>query len=341
MLLSRTLLRAAARKTTATTMTLAARRCLRSSGSSSISSKIGVYAWASTTTSSIRVMSTSTAATAAAGAKPPPPAMFCRQCEQTQNHTACVTVGVCGKTSETAAVQDALIPAVQSLSAWTVAARKASVDQDLLQAANELILQGAFSTLTNVNFSEARICAYIQKLEDIKAQLKNKLKGTEHEPTDDVPIAHTVNLHGLDFAALEEYGYTVSVPNRQVKMQNDDAFALNELATYALKGVCAYASHCQQLGYMDDDIMNDIQKVWITLSRADNADVTGLLATVLHVGEINARVMAQLDQAHCEQMGEPTPTQYRSSAVKGKAILVSYINIVWVSTTATPPHHTT
>ena len=29
------------------------------------------------------------------------PAMMCRQCEQTQDHSACTTVGVCGKTAET------------------------------------------------------------------------------------------------------------------------------------------------------------------------------------------------------------------------------------------------
>lgn len=34
--------------------------------------------------------------------------MFCRQCEQTANHYACTTQGICGKTSETAACQDAL-----------------------------------------------------------------------------------------------------------------------------------------------------------------------------------------------------------------------------------------
>jgi Prismane/CO dehydrogenase family len=258
----------------------AARLCF--SGSSSSRNRIGAIAWASTTTterclalntttavattttttttgSSVRVMST--AATAAAQQSPPPPppvAMFCRQCEQTQNHTACVTVGVCGKTSETAAVQDALMRAVQSLSAWTVAARNAGLSTDSLQTANELILQGAFSTMTNVNFSEARICNYIQQLETVKAQLQTQLQGTQHEPTE--RVAHNVNLRGLDFGALEEYGYTVSVPVRQQRMANDDAFALQELATYALKGVSAYASHCQQLGYMDDDIMNDIQR---------------------------------------------------------------------------------
>jgi hypothetical protein len=34
------------------------------------------------------------------------PAMFCYQCEQTKDQTGCTTVGVCGKDSNTAALQD-------------------------------------------------------------------------------------------------------------------------------------------------------------------------------------------------------------------------------------------
>ncbi len=40
---------------------------------------------------------------AAAAAKP---AMFCYQCEQTKDQKGCTTIGVCGKDSNTAALQD-------------------------------------------------------------------------------------------------------------------------------------------------------------------------------------------------------------------------------------------
>ena len=39
--------------------------------------------------------------TAAAAHKNKNPDMMCRQCEQTQDHVACTTVGVCGKSPET------------------------------------------------------------------------------------------------------------------------------------------------------------------------------------------------------------------------------------------------
>lgn len=41
------------------------------------------------------------------------------------------------------------------------------------------------------------------------------------------------------------------------------------------------------------------------------------------MGELNAGVLAALDQAHTELLGVPTPSQVRTSAVKGKCILVS------------------
>jgi hydroxylamine reductase len=106
-------------------------------------------------------------------------------------------------------------------------------------------------------------------------------------------------------------------------MGNDDCFSLNEIGTYGLKGVCAYASHAYQLlGTFDADVMKDIHSVFAKLA-SNEADMEGLLANALKVGEINARVLAMLDSAHAEKLGAPEPTQVRMTAVKGKAILVS------------------
>lgn len=43
-------------------------------------------------------------------------AMFCYQCEQTKARRGCVSVGVCGKTPETAALQDLLVYTLAGLS---------------------------------------------------------------------------------------------------------------------------------------------------------------------------------------------------------------------------------
>jgi len=41
--------------------------------------------------------------------------MYCYQCEQTAKGTGCTTMGVCGKTPETAALQDLLIHAAKGI----------------------------------------------------------------------------------------------------------------------------------------------------------------------------------------------------------------------------------
>ena len=247
------------------------------------------------------------------------PDMFCRQCEQTKDHFACTTVGVCGKTAETAACQDALMVMIQSVSLWCKAARAAGISEQDLQKANEWTLAAAFSTLTNVNFSDERIAEYIQQGQALQMQLRQVVPA-EHAPTS-LPLA-TIDWSDCTTAQLEEHGYEHSVPVRQAVMQNDDAFCLHELCTYGLKGLCAYAAHCVQLGKMDAAVMTAVHEINSTLAAAE-PDVPQLLATAMKVGQTNAQVLAMLDGAHAEWFGAPEPSPVRTTAVEGKCILVS------------------
>ena len=245
------------------------------------------------------------------------PDMFCRQCEQTRDHKACTTVGVCGKSSETAALQDTLMQLVRNMGEWVVAAKKAGVSEEDCKAAHLWTLQATFSTLTNVNFSDERIAEFVNEgvgiLQDLEGKIgSNAPAGGLHH-----------KLKGLSTVELENLGLEeFSVPIRQAAMGNDDAFCLNELATYGLKGVCAYAAHCYQMGYMNEDLMMGIHQIHAQLQSSE-PDMDGLLAACLKVGEINAGVLAMLDEAHATQYGTPEPTQVCMSAVEGKCILIS------------------
>ena len=241
--------------------------------------------------------------------------MFCRQCEQTADHYACLTQGVCGKTAETAACQDALIQMAKSVSASCVAARAEGWGEEALKKANVWTMAATFSTLTNVNFSDDRIAEYIREGQVIKDDINRQLKSP-------VPPAAKLDLSGMSTDEIEDYGHSVSVPKRGEIMNNEDAFCLNELAQYALKGVCAYAMHCHQLGTMDASVMKDIHEIYVKIDDS-TPDVDGLLQTVLRVGAVNAQVLAMLDGAHAENFGDPTPAPVRTTPVEGKCILVS------------------
>ena len=159
------------------------------------------------------------------------PEMFCRQCEQTMDNYACTSLGVCGKTPETAAIQDALMEVIKSLSVWCVAARKyCNATPQELEAANEFTLKATFSTLTNVNFSEERIAEYIHQGMALKEQIKQLVAdrggSAPKESVAELSLAPTLTVDDL-----EEFGRSVSIPIREERMGDSDCFSLNEIAT--------------------------------------------------------------------------------------------------------------
>ena len=90
--------------------------------------------------------------------------MFCFQCEQTAGGTGCTKVGVCGKKPEVAHKQDELTCALIGLA-------RAAEGKRAGTKADELIMQGLFATLTNVNFDPERI-------DDLKRQVQGEKRKT-------------------------------------------------------------------------------------------------------------------------------------------------------------------
>ena len=73
--------------------------------------------------------------------------MFCYQCEQTAACTGCTgDKGVCGKTSDIAALQDRLTGALIGLAG---AAGNTAPTEEMTR----LVVEALFATVTNVNFS--------------------------------------------------------------------------------------------------------------------------------------------------------------------------------------------
>ena len=77
--------------------------------------------------------------------------MFCFQCEQTAGCSGCTGAkGVCGKTAEIARLQDQLTGALIGL------ARTTDGNQPTARTWH-LMMEGLFTTVTNVNFNEATL----------------------------------------------------------------------------------------------------------------------------------------------------------------------------------------
>jgi len=103
--------------------------------------------------------------------------------------------------------------------------------------------------------------------------------------------------------------------------ENKELKNLEELAIYGLKGVAAYAYHAMMLGSSAPASYATIYEILSALTEKKTAEE--LLGLSLKVGELNFAVLEQLDRAHTETFGAPTPASVRLHPLKGKAILVS------------------
>ncbi|MZN20954.1 hypothetical protein GT852_09090 [Bifidobacterium pseudocatenulatum] len=101
--------------------------------------------------------------------------MFCFQCQQTAGNKACVNTGVCGKQPSTSNLQDELICELIRLAEAAELTKKSmqqkkETDPKLLsrylnnrKSADRLLIDGLFTTLTNVNFDDKSIKDYIKE----------------------------------------------------------------------------------------------------------------------------------------------------------------------------------
>ncbi|MDP0494833.1 MAG: hydroxylamine reductase [Verrucomicrobiota bacterium JB024] len=241
--------------------------------------------------------------------------MFCNQCEQTAHGIACDIAGVCGKNENVAALQDALIHALQGLSYWAREAHRLDLRDEQIDI---LVLKGVFTTLTNVDFDPVRLSALIREVVARREALAARV--TEHGGR--VPI----NSDCLTFApavdddALAEQGKALNLI--ESLDADPDIRSLKQILLYGIKGICAYAEHASKFGQSDPVVIDFIHEALIAL----DTDVVTLeegVALALKCGEVNLRAMELLDAGNTGHYGHPVPTQVPLGHRKNKCILIS------------------
>jgi len=246
--------------------------------------------------------------------------MFCYQCEQTFEGHGCTAHGVCGKSPEVAALQDLLVYACKGVSMCANRARKLGVKDNEIDA---FVPYALFTTLTNTNFDPKDFQVEIARATELRDRAKTlyekacKEKGQAPEGLNG-PAAWqpASNLDGL-LKQAEEIRIT-----RRKEKYGEDVTALQELATYGLKGVGAYTFHAKVLGKEDDAVYEFIHRA-LNMLGEENDNAGELVGLCLEVGATNLKAMELLDKANTGTYGHPVPTQVRVEPVKGKAIVVS------------------
>ncbi len=246
--------------------------------------------------------------------------MFCFQCEQTMKGTGCTAFGVCGKPPEVADLQDLLVHLTKGISVFNhLNRKKGQRDKDT----DHFILEALFTTITNVNFSVERMKEVILRGKDIREKAKSEYLTLYNKSEDDImnfPEC-TKTVIPSDRDKLIDLGEKISVENRMDK-RGENIVKLEELVTYGLKGMAAYADHAYILGEEDNDVYDFFAEALNSLAYADSSEEE-LVNLVLQTGKVNLRVMELLDRGNTQVYGHPEPTKVRITPVKGKAILVS------------------
>ena len=219
--------------------------------------------------------------------------MFCFQCEQTLGCTGCTgSAGVCGKKADTAKLQDELTGALIGL------ARAVDGAQTISKRTGQIIMEGLFTTVTNVSFDNAAIEKMIQKVRAEKERL--------------VPDCSSCQ---------SPCGKTDEYDMRQLWNADEDIRSLKSLILFGIRGMAAYAYHANVLNYEDAEVNRFFCEALFKIGYEESVDT--LLPTVLKVGEINLKCMALLDKANTKTYGTPEPTAVTLTVEKGPFIVVT------------------
>jgi len=253
--------------------------------------------------------------------------MFCYQCEQTSKGVGCQTHGVCGKDETTAALHDLLTYAVKGIAVYAHHARMLGVADARLRVGDPevdaFVVEALFATLTNVNLDTDRLVGLIYEAAAMRAAARCVYERAAGESgIAAVEFGGAASWVPADTVeGLIAQGLTVTLPAR-ILQESKEIANLQELVLYGVKGVAAYAAQALALGAGDPESFGKIHEALCFLTH-EHPSVAELLAMALSVGELNYRVMQVLDKAHTGMFGTPRPTQVRTGARKGKAILVS------------------
>ena len=240
--------------------------------------------------------------------------MFCIQCEETLNQTGCVKSGVCGKTLEVSDLQDLLI---FNLKGIAMLMDKIEISDGDYEKDYFFILQGLFTTVTNVNFDEQRMFDLINKSIDIKNKYVKILKQSSPNKYKDINEFYLWTPENKSLKIYLDKAKEIVLPNKL-----SDAESLSELLLYGLKGMAAYAYHAYVLNYSSHEVKKFIIKALSYLTNEEK-NFNVLLNLVTECGKAGVNVMETLDKANTEHYGEPEPTKVLNGTKLGKSILIS------------------
>lgn len=216
--------------------------------------------------------------------------MFCFQCEQTAGGKGCQgSAGVCGKKAPTAGLQDKLTGAMIGMAG-------AAGHGGKNDTRDKLIIDGLFTTVTNVSFNELTLQRLIEEIHVERDKL--------------ICSCGCDGSRGIDYDMKNLWNE-----------ENEDIRSLKSLILFGIRGMAAYAHHAMALGYKEEEVCSFFYEALSAVGGEGDTDK--LTALVLKTGEINLKCMALLDKANTETYGNPTPITVPLTIKKGPFIVIT------------------
>lgn len=103
--------------------------------------------------------------------------------------------------------------------------------------------------------------------------------------------------------------------------------SLQDTIIFGLKGIAAYRTHANQLGFTDPFVDETTHEaLYMTLTNS-NFNVQEHIDMAMKVGQSAIRVMELLDEAHTKRLGIPEPIRVSQNKIEGKSIVVTGHNL--------------
>ncbi len=243
--------------------------------------------------------------------------MFCYQCQEAAKNTGCTVKGMCGKSEETANLQDLLIYALKGIAVYGENAKELGFsygDNGLFMA------KALFTTITNGNFDNDRLTELIKEALSRKESLKESFRSAYKEKMGrdfNEPLHDSAAWYSDDVAEFQDKAKTVGV----LATENEDVRSLRELVILGAKGIAAYADHAAVLGLEKDEIYDFLMQA--LASTTQDLEVDEMIGLVLKAGEVAVTTMATLDEANTTAYGNPEITEVNIGVGSRPGILIS------------------
>ncbi len=243
--------------------------------------------------------------------------MFCFQCQETAKNQGCTIRGVCGKPEDTANLQDLLIHVLKGIAVYGEKLKEFEIQN------NETALftaKALFATITNTNWDNDSLSAFIREALQRRNQLRDKFLST-YKAKNGHPFAGVLpdaaTWFSDDAAEFAEKAKSVGV----LATENEDVRSLRELLIIGLKGIAAYADHAAVLGFEGDDIYAFIMEALD--STTQDLSVDEMVGLVLKAGKVSVDTMALLDKANTTAYGNPEISEVNLGVRNNPGILIS------------------